>query len=161
MPLVQNPHQTVTRFGGLGFSMYVCGFSVPQMRQLGPRLKGNWSEEMIFFRWSTYSFGGRIKLIICHIRHELSFSIHEISTSWKKTLDGEPINFRILFWCLTWGWNPGFSSNKPTHYLLDHGDFLKRIEKIKGYEKMWLYDLRMMWSNQLPVKSSSMPEIYF
>ena len=32
--------------------------------------------------------------------------------------------FRICFWCLAWGSNPGFSSNKPTHYLLDHGDFL-------------------------------------
>ena len=31
-----------------------------------------------------YSFGGRIKLIICQIRHELSVTIHEISTSWKK-----------------------------------------------------------------------------
>ena len=31
-----------------------------------------------------YSFGGRIKLIICQIRHELSVSIHEISRSWKK-----------------------------------------------------------------------------
>ena len=31
--------------------------------------------------------------------------------------------FRILFWCLAWGSNPDFSSNKPTHYLLDHGDF--------------------------------------
>ena len=36
-----------------------------------------------------YSFGGRIKLIICQIRYELSVTIHEISTSWKKkTLDG-------------------------------------------------------------------------
>ena len=32
--------------------------------------------------------------------------------------------FRILFWCLAWGSNPSFSSNKPTHYLLDHGDFV-------------------------------------
>ena len=31
--------------------------------------------------------------------------------------------FRISFWCLAWDSNPGFSSNKPTHYLLDHGDF--------------------------------------
>ena len=31
--------------------------------------------------------------------------------------------FCILFWCLAWGSNPGFSSNKPTHHLLDHGDF--------------------------------------
>ena len=31
-----------------------------------------------------YSFGGRIKLIICKIRHELSATIHEISTIWQK-----------------------------------------------------------------------------
>ena len=30
--------------------------------------------------------------------------------------------FRILFWCLARGSNPGFSSNKPTLYLLDYGD---------------------------------------
>ena len=23
--------------------------------------------------------------------------------------------FCILFWCLAWGWKPGFTSNKPTH----------------------------------------------
>ena len=33
MPLEQNPHQTVTRFGCVGFSMYACRFSVPQMRK--------------------------------------------------------------------------------------------------------------------------------
>ena len=33
VPLDQNPHQTVTRFGYIGFSMYGCGFSVPQMRK--------------------------------------------------------------------------------------------------------------------------------
>ena len=37
-----------------------------------------------------YSFGGSIKLIICQIRHELSVTIHQISFSWKKTLDGRP-----------------------------------------------------------------------
>ena len=31
--------------------------------------------------------------------------------------------FHILFWCLAWGSNIGFTSNKPTHYLLDYGDF--------------------------------------
>ena len=30
----------------------------------------------------------RLKLIIWQIRHELSATTHEISTSWKKTLDG-------------------------------------------------------------------------
>ena len=32
--------------------------------------------------------------------------------------------FRISFWCLAWDSNPGFSSNKSTHYLLDQGDFI-------------------------------------
>ena len=31
--------------------------------------------------------------------------------------------FYISFRCLTWGTNLGFTSNKPTHYLLDYGDF--------------------------------------
>ena len=31
-----------------------------------------------------YSFGGRIKLIICQIRHKLSVTIYEISTICKK-----------------------------------------------------------------------------
>ena len=35
--------------------------------------------------------------------------------------------FRILFWCLAWGSNPGFSSNRPTHYLLDHGGYQRNI----------------------------------
>ena len=33
-----------------------------------------------------YSFSERIKLIICQIRHELSVTIHEISTGWKKNV---------------------------------------------------------------------------
>ena len=50
----QNPHKTVTRFGCFGFSMYACGFSVPQMLQFClftylPRSKWASSEEMIFF----------------------------------------------------------------------------------------------------------------
>ena len=36
--------------------------------------------------------------------------------------------FRISFRCLAWNLNPGFSSNKPTHYLLHHGDlFITRL----------------------------------
>ena len=31
-----------------------------------------------------YSFDGRIKLIICQIRHKLSVTIHDISTNWKS-----------------------------------------------------------------------------
>ena len=37
-----------------------------------------------------YPFGAMIKLIISQIRHELSATIHEITTSWKKTLDSVP-----------------------------------------------------------------------
>ena len=41
--------------------------------------------------------------------------------------------FSISFWCLAWDSNPGFSSNKPTHYLLDHGDFIIKCGTIKFY----------------------------
>ena len=33
--------------------------------------------------------------------------------------------FIFHFLWLTWDTNPGFTSNKPTHYLLDYGDFLR------------------------------------
>ena len=35
--------------------------------------------------------------------------------------------FCILFWYLTWGSNPGFTSIKPTYYLLYYGDILCNI----------------------------------
>ena len=44
----------------------------------------------------SYSFGGSIKLIICQLSHKLSVTIHEISTSWKKTFDGGPYIYRPL-----------------------------------------------------------------
>ena len=51
-----------------------------------------------------YSFGGNIKLIICQIRHELTVTIHEISTTWKKTLNGGPyINTTIFLSTLYYG----------------------------------------------------------
>ena len=40
---------------------------------------------------------------------------------WEEIAEG--ILFRISFWCLAWGSNAGFTSNKPTDYLLDYGDF--------------------------------------
>ena len=53
-PAFLNLHQTVTRFGCVGFSMYACGFFVPQMRQVclvtyPPRSKWASSEKKIFF----------------------------------------------------------------------------------------------------------------
>ena len=53
-PLNQNPYQTATGFGCVGFLMYAWGFSVPQMRQFClftylPRSEWASSEKMIFF----------------------------------------------------------------------------------------------------------------
>ena len=50
----QNPHQTVTQFRCVGFSMYACEFSVSQTRQFPlltypPRSKWASSEKMVFF----------------------------------------------------------------------------------------------------------------
>ena len=110
MSLDQTPHQTVTRFGCVGFSMYACGFFGPQMRQFclftyPPRSKWALSVKMIFFAkidifckaiadpfvqtyTQSYSFGRSIKLIICQIRHELSVIMLEISTKsfWVRRL---------------------------------------------------------------------------
>ena len=49
--------------------------------------------------------------------------------------------FRISFRCLAWDSNPGFSSNKPIHYLLEHGDNItKRISLIfrLSFIVLWL-----------------------
>ena len=103
MPLDQNPHQIVTRFGCVGFSIYACGVSPPQMRQFclftyPPKSKWASSENMIIFAkidifcksitgplpssiqayTQPYSFGGTIKQFFCEIGHELSVTIHEI-----------------------------------------------------------------------------------
>ena len=40
-----------------------------------------------------YSFGGRRKLIICQIKHELNVTIHEISTNWQQ----KNVRWRILY----------------------------------------------------------------
>ena len=37
--------------------------------------------------------------------------------------------FSYLFWCLAWGSNPCFTSNKPTYNLLDYGDVTHEIWK--------------------------------
>ena len=38
--------------------------------------------------------------------------------------------FCILLWCLAWGSKPGF---KPTHYLLDYGYSVYKLNKIRSY----------------------------
>ena len=182
MPLDQNPHQIVTRFGCVGLSMYACGFSMPKMRQFclftyPPRLKWASSEKMIFFLPKSatsvsqsvaifpsvvqvytlsHSFGGRIKLI-CQIRHELRVTIHEVSTSWKKTLDGGPymcyivvvlpqeLNFIVLhdlsLYLLTWNrignklsWNMKPQSGTTNAAI----DLNWGVRKIDGLKNMFL-----------------------
>ena len=66
------------------------------------------SERLIF--WETFSW--QVYLFRVFVRNLLRGN-HRKNT------------FCILFWCLAWGSNPGFAFNKPTHYLLDHGDFAK------------------------------------
>ena len=50
--------------------------------------------------------------------------------------------FHISFWCLTWDTNPGFTSNKPTHYLLDCGDYLPelriQLSSLCSQNSLWL-----------------------
>ena len=105
MPLNQNVHQTVTRFVCVGFSMYACRFSVPQIGQFclftyPPRSKLASSEKMLFFAKNGIfckSIAGPLSEAYTSVyttifvrRKELSVAIHEIRFSWKKMLDGGP-----------------------------------------------------------------------
>ena len=42
--------------------------------------------------------------------------------------------FILSFLCLTWALNLGLTSNKPTHYLLDYGDFIYYINLLIHWE---------------------------
>ena len=54
--------------------------------------------------------------------------------------------FCILVWCLAWHSNSGFSSNKPTHNLLDQGDF--KETKLFKLRKANIVDCRFSIRNQ-------------
>ena len=80
--------------------------------------------------------------------------------------------FRISFWCLAWDSNPGFSSNKRTHYLIDHGDlwcflfyqkmctlfqkiqlrvcFLKMFRPLRGWYEFILNNLHLPMQEGIP-----------
>ena len=74
-----------------------------------------------------YSFSGIIQLIICEIRYELSVTIHEISTSWKKTLDGGP-NMTYMHTSVIGHYNP---SDRITINLLYSQGFRKKSAESK------------------------------
>ena len=54
--------------------------------------------------------------------------------------------FHISFWCLAWDSNPGFSSNKPTHYLLDHDDYRIYMAFFYFFIFVITYDVADVWS---------------
>ena len=66
--------------------------------------------------------------------------------------------FRISFWCLAWDSNPGFSSNKPTHYLLDHGDFVVKSHYIyykkSVFSRKYRFRLRLLLFGTTGIKIS-------
>ena len=54
--------------------------------------------------------------------------------------------FLLTFWCLIWDAKPGLSSNKPTHYQLDYGDF----KKFSTQSKLGIFALlRELATNQI------------
>ena len=62
----------------------------------------------------------------CLIFEKLSMAIFVYAQSYcqkcsERKLPKKYFFFHISFWCPTWDANPGFTSNKPTHYLLDYG----------------------------------------
>ena len=57
--------------------------------------------------------------------------------------------FCILFRCLAWASNPGFTSNKPTHYPLGYGDFrMINFDNVSSKR-----DAIVIWTNGLLYKS--------
>ena len=72
-----------------------------------------------------------------------AISIYSQSFSQKSAERNSQKKYLLyLFWYLAWGSNPGFTSNKPTHYLLDCGDFLFPFRKTQwGFRYLYFYIL--------------------
>ena len=120
MPSDQNPHQSVTRFGVHRiFNVHVRVFLCPKCKNFAQNdlhLKSCFFFAKICIFCNAifssavqaykqpYSFGGRMKLIICQIRHELSVTITiRWWTQYKQNNRGPstepygtPININIL-----------------------------------------------------------------
>ena len=50
---------------------------------------------------------------------------------WWEEINEEIFFFALSFWCLTWNTTPGFTSNKPGHFLMDYDDFKHRSKALK------------------------------
>ena len=111
MPLDQNPHQTVIRFGCVGFSMYACGFSVARIfaclhiRQDQNELH----EKMIFFAKI-----GIFCKSICHNTFQRYSSIN--TTKFVRRKDTTKYHTWCCWRCLTCSLNRGYC-------LLNYGEY--------------------------------------
>ena len=105
MILNQNPQQTVTHIGCVGFSMNACGFSVPQMQQFclfsyPPRSKWASSEKMNFRCLSVYT------IIFVRRRDKTNYLLNQTWSKCyhlrnrhylnKRTLDGGPYTINAI-----------------------------------------------------------------
>ena len=52
------------------------------------------------------------------------FTVYSFCQKSAKRKSLKKYFFQISVLCLTWNTNPEFTSNKPTHYLLDYGGFM-------------------------------------
>ena len=64
--------------------------------------------------------------------------------------------FCILFWCPNWGSYPRFTSNKPTHYLLDHGD----NNWVKSYLRLYILNRSFLKYPKSTTNNSVIRRIY-
>ena len=108
MPLDQNPHHTVTRFGCVGFSMYACAFSVPQMCQFclltyPPRSKWASCENMIFFFAKIVIFCKSIAVSLSEVKMQWVVNwlqlLNQLEFVWRHT---KVVMQNSSRWCL---WN--------------------------------------------------------
>ena len=109
MPLDQNPHQTATRLGCVGFSMYPCGFSVPQMRQFclytyPPRSKWASFEKMFFFPKSISSVGQSQAYLPKRKRIGLNFVWHHTKVFMQNSPQWYLRNVQLLRKTVNWCW---------------------------------------------------------
>ena len=71
----------------------------------------------IIYTWRTYSLKSTLNdRFFVNLFISILFALRVLVGNLLRE-NRQRNSFRILFWCLAWGSNPGFSSNKPTHYL--------------------------------------------
>ena len=116
MPLDQNPHQTVTVLGASAFQCMREGFLCPKCDNFACLHTRQGQNKLHLKRWffvkisifckliagplseactQLHSFGGRIQLIICQIRHVHSRNKHELKKTDRRT-EERKATFRVI-----------------------------------------------------------------